>query len=228
MDNAKFRHKHTLLGPKNVLPRSKLSDLQSQRLWEGHGQSGSQSLSVGLPHFLPEGGHGMDSVGVDMELDAVPCSQSQDDHSLAFPPITPSTSASPLQPITSSPQRTSWHLPTFFTPEPVRVSQQQVPSSATPSDLRGSHDAHIMRIEAPNMPLFTLSSSSYIEERPQSTESMPPSSSFPRCILPVMSTILSLNLVAIASALRNRPAYRPTSLRRMNLMCRTCFPLSLT
>jgi hypothetical protein len=144
-------------------------------------------------HFLPEGGHGMDSVGVDMELDVVPCSQAQDDLSLAFPPITPSTSASPLQPITSSPQRTSWHLPTFFTPEPVRVSQQQVPSSATPSDLRESHDAHIMRIEAPHVPLFTLSSSSYIEERPQSTESMPPSSSFPRCILPVMSTIYHLS-----------------------------------
>ena len=167
------------------------SDLQSQRLREGRDRSEGPALSVGL---LPEGGHVMNSVGVDMELDVVPCSQDQDDLSLAFPPVAPSTSASPLQPITPFPQRNSLSFP-IFTPKPVRVSQQQVPSSATPSDLRESRNVYIEQNEAPHIPVFTSSSPSYIEGRLQTTHSPLPSSSFPRCMLPVVSMIHHLSLL---------------------------------
>lgn len=178
--------------PKTYSRGLQVSDLQSQRLREGRDQSEGPSLSVGLPTFLPEGGHGMNFVGVDMELDVVPCSQDQDDLSLAFPPVAPSPSASPLQPITPFPQRTLLFSP-IFTPKPVRVSQQQVPSSATPSDLRESRDVHIGENEAPHVPVFTSSSPSYIEGRLQTTHSPLPSSSFPRCMLPIVSMIYHLS-----------------------------------
>jgi len=174
----------------NPYPRGmQVSDLQSQRPREGLGGSEGPSFSVGLPTFL---GHRMNSVGVDMELDVVPCSQAQDDLPLVFHPIAPSTSASPLQPITPFPQRTSFRFP-IFTPKPVRVSQQQVPSSATPSDLRESRDVHIGRNEAPHIPVFTLSSPNYIEGGLQTTHSPLPSSSFPRCILPIVSMTYHLS-----------------------------------
>ena len=185
--------------PKTYFRGLQLSDLQSQRPQEGRGRSGEPSSPVDLPTFPPEGGHEMNTVRVDMELDMVPCSQVQDDLPLAFPPIAflpiaPSTLASPLRPITPPPQRNSLFLPTF-TPKLVQVSQQQVPSSATPSDLRESCDVHIMRTEAPHVPVFTLSSPNYIEERPQTTDLLLPSSSFPRYVLPVMSMIYHLSLL---------------------------------
>ena len=178
--------------PKTYFRGLQFSDLQSQHLEEGQGRAGGPSIPVSLPAFLPEAGHGTDSIGVDMELDVVPCSQAQDDLSLAFPPITPSIHAPPLQPITPSPQRTSLPLPTF-TPQPVQGSQQRVPSSATPSDLRESRGAYILQMEAPRVPVFTPSSPSDIEEPPQTTDSQLPSSSVPRCVDPVISMIYHLS-----------------------------------
>jgi hypothetical protein len=178
-------------GPKTYFQGLEVSDLQSQHLREECGRSGGPSLLVSPPTFLPEGEHGMDSVGLDMELDVVPCSQTQDDLSFAFPPIAPSTRASPLRAITPSPQRTSLALP-ISTPKPGRVSQQQVPSSATPSDLRQSHDELIGPIEAPHAPIFTPYSPNYLEERPQTIDPLLPPSSFPRCALPVVSMICIL------------------------------------
>lgn len=173
------------LDPKTYSHGLQVSGLQSQRPQEGRGASEGPSLSVGLPALLP-GGRGMNSVGVDMELDVVPCSQTQDDLPLLSLPIAPSTSASPLQPITPFPQRTSLYFP-IFTPKPARASQQQVPSSATPSDLRESRDVHIGQNEAPHVPVFTLSSPSYTEGGLQTTHSPLPSSSFPRCLLLIIS-----------------------------------------
>jgi len=176
-------------GPKTYFRGLEDSGLQPQRLREERDRSGGPSFSVGSPTF--QEGHGMDSVGIDMELDVVPCSQDQDNPSLAFPPIAPSTCASPPQAITPSPQRTL--LPLFtFTPKSVQVSQQQVPSSATPSDLRESRDVLIVQIETPNVPVFTPYSPSYIEERSQATDILLPPSSFPRCALPVVSMVYHL------------------------------------
>ena len=182
-------------GPKAYPQYPGVSDPRSLFLRDARGRSDEPSTNLLLsdgPHTsLPEGDHGMDSFGVDMEPDVVPCSQAQDKLPFTLPPINaPSTRASPLQVITPSLKPNSLLLP-FFTPKSARASQQVVPSSTTPSDLRQSGDVHMERIKAPPIPVFTPCSPSYVVQQSQTDDSLPPSS-FPRCALPVVSMIYHL------------------------------------
>ena len=166
-------------GPKPYSRDPGVFHSQSPLLREERGRSGgsseNSSLSAGPPILLPEGGHGIDSLGIDMESDVVPCSQTQDDLPFAFPPIAPFARTPPLQTIISSLQPSSSFLPTF-TPKSVRTSQQEVSSSATPSDFRQSHGVHIERIGAPPIPVFTPYSQNDLEWQPPTDDPLPPSS----------------------------------------------------
>ena len=176
--------------PKPCFRGLEVFGLQSPLFEEERGRSGGppkNSLFFDSPSpFLPDGAHRIDCFGVDMESGVVPSSQaSPDDLPLAFPPNVPSALASPLQTITPSLQPNSPFLFTS-TPKSVQASQQVVPSSATPSDLRQSRDIHIEQVEAPPVPLFTPYFPSPRKGRSQINYSLPPSS-LPRCAYPVMS-----------------------------------------
>ena len=175
------------LGSSAYSRRSEISSLYSPLFGREHsalgGPSEDSSLEDGPNTFIPGKGHGVDSSGVDMESDVVPCSQ--DELPLAFPPLVPTTRASPLQAITPFLQPNSLFL-SGFTPKRTRTLQHSVPSSATPSDLKQSYNAHIEPIEAPPVPVFTPYSPGYKKEWSQTSDLLPPAS-FPRCALPIVN-----------------------------------------
>lgn len=183
------------LGSNAYFHSSEISGPYSPLLGEEHsrlrGPSENSSSEDGPTTLLPERGHGADSFGVDMKSDVVPCSQAFDD---LFPPLAPSTRASPLQAITPSLQPNSLFL-SEFTPKSTRTSQHSVPSSATPSDLRQNYDVDMEPIRAPPVPVFTPCSPGDIEEWSQTNDLLLPPSSFPRCALPAIDISYHLFLL---------------------------------
>lgn len=179
------------LGSSAYSRRSEMSSLYSPLFGQEHSRLGepseNYSLEDGPNTFLP----GVDTSGVEMESDVVPCSQ--DDFPLAFPPLVPTTGASPLQAITPFLQPNSLFL-SGFTPKRTRNLQHSVPSSATPSDLKQSYNVHIDPIGAPPVPVFTPYSPGYKKERSQTSDLSPPAS-FPRCALLIVNIPFHLFLL---------------------------------